>query len=65
MSDIILTHEDTKKLLDKPYIVLSESADGELRINGESVCWHKSLSPFDVLNALKEYGIINFTYIKE
>lgn len=63
--DIIFTHEDTKMLLDKPYVVLCDSADEELLINGESVCCHKRLYPFDVLNALQKYGIINFEYREE
>ena len=61
---IQLSHEDTKKLLELPYVVLDESDDEELRINGESVCCHKRLYPADVLEALAEYGIINFTHEK-
>lgn len=63
-SDIHLTHEDTKKLLELPYVVLDESDDEELRINGKSVCCHKHLYPADVLEALAKHGIINFVYEK-
>ena len=58
--DIIFSHEDTKKSLELPYVVLDESNDEELRINGESVCCHKRLYAIDVLDALDKYGIINF-----
>ena len=58
--DVIFTHEDTKKLLELPYVVLDESDDEELIINGKTVCCHKHLYPVDVLNALDECGIINF-----
>jgi len=65
-NDIRFSHEETKILLDKPYVVLVENDDDdELRINGESVCCHKRLYPYDVLDALKNQGIINFTYNKE
>lgn len=62
--DIVFTHEDTKKLLELPYVVLDERDDEELRINGESVCHHKHLYPADVLEALAKHGIINFTHEK-
>ena len=62
--DVIFSHEDTKKLLELPYVVLDESDDEELRINGESVCCHKRLYPVDVLEALAKHGIINFVYEK-
>lgn len=62
--DIIFTHEDTKKLLELPYVTLDESDDEELRINGKSVCCHKHLYPADVLEALAKHGIINFVYEK-
>ena len=62
--DVIFTHEDTKKLLELPYVVLDESDDEELSINGESVCCHKRLYPADVLEALAKHGIINFVYEK-
>lgn len=63
-AEILLTHEDTKKLLELPYVVLDENNDEELRINGESVCCHKHLYPADVLEALAKHGIINFVYEK-
>ena len=63
-ADIHLTHEDTKKLLELPYVVLDESDDEELRINGKSVCCHKRLYPADVLEALAKHGIINFVHEK-
>lgn len=66
--DIILNHKDIKELLELPlelpYVVLDESNDEELRINGESVCCHKHLYPADVLEALAKHGIINFVYEK-
>ena len=62
--DVIFTHEDTKKLLELPYVVLNESDDEELRINGKSVYCHKRLYPADVLEALAKHGIINFVYEK-
>ena len=62
--DVVFSHEDTKKLLKLPFIVLDESNDEELRINGESVCCHKRLYPVDVLKALAKHGIINFVYEK-
>ena len=62
--DVIFTHEDTKKLLELPYVVLDESDDEELFINGESVCCHKRLYPADVLEALAKHEIINFVYEK-
>lgn len=62
--DVIFTHEDTKKLIELPYVVLDESDDEELRINGESVCCHKRLYPVDVLESLAKHGIINFVYEK-
>ena len=55
-----LSHEDTKKLLELPYVVLDESDDEELRINGETICRHKRLYPSDVLEALDKCGIIKF-----
>lgn len=63
-TDIHLTHEDTNNLLELPYVVLDESDDEELRINGKSVCCHKHLYPADVLEALAKHGIINFVYEK-
>lgn len=65
MSDIIFTYEDSKKMFNKPYVVLVEGADEELFINGESVCCHKRLYSSDILDALKENGIINFEYREE
>lgn len=62
--DVVFSHEDTKKLLELPFIVLDESNDEELRINGEYVCCHKRLYPVDVLKALAKHGIINFVYEK-
>ena len=62
--DVIFTHEDTKKLIELPYVVLDESDDEELRINGESVCYHKRLYLADVLEALAKHGIINFVHEK-
>lgn len=62
--DIVFNHEDIKKLLELPDVVLDESCDEELRINGETVCCHKRLYPTDVLEALAEYGIINFRHEK-
>ena len=58
--DVIFSHEDTKELLELPYVVLNESDDEELRINGKSICCHKRLYPADVLEALAKHGIINF-----
>ena len=58
--DVIFSHEDTKELLKLPYVVLNESDDEELRINGKSICCHKRLYPADVLEALAKHGIINF-----
>ena len=63
--DIVLNHKDIKELLELPYVVLDECNDKELRINGELVCCHKHLYPIDVLKALAEYGIINFTHEKK
>ena len=57
---IHLSHEDTKKLLELPYVVLDESDDEELRINGKTICHHKHLYPSDVLEALDKCGIIKF-----
>lgn len=65
-NNINFRHEETRVLLNKPYVVLVENEyDEELRINGESVCCHKKLYPFDILDALKNKGIINFTHMKE
>lgn len=58
--EIVLTHKNTKELLRVPYVVLAKGEDEELRINGVSVCHHKNLYPFDVLEALAKHGIINF-----
>lgn len=63
-TEIQISHEDTKKLLELPNVVLDERDDEELRINGESVCHHKRLYAVDVLEALAEHGIINFTHEK-
>ena len=52
-------------MLEKPCVVLIDGNDEELFINGESVCCYKRLYPSDVLDALQEYGIINFEYREE
>lgn len=62
--EIQFNHEDIKELLELPYVVLDESDDEELRINGKSVCCHKRLYPADILEALAEYGVIKFTHVK-
>lgn len=63
-NDIIFTHGEVGKMLEKPYVVFIEGNDEELLINGKSVCCHKRLYPFDVLDALRQHGIINFEYRK-
>lgn len=61
---ITFTHE-SRKMLEKPYVMLIDGIDEELLINGESVCCHKRLYPFDVLDALQKKGIINLEYREE
>lgn len=64
-NDIAFTNAETKRILEKPYVMLIDGIDEELLINGESLCCHKRLYPFDVLDALQKQGIINFEYIEE
>lgn len=54
--------QSKNKEKDLPYVVLDESCDEELKINGETVLRHKRLYPSEILDALEEYGIIKFKY---
>lgn len=51
-NDIIFTHEEVEKILEKPCVVLIDGNNEKLLINGESVCYHKRLYLSDVLDAL-------------
>lgn len=58
MVEIMCTNiEESMKL---PEVSLVEGLDEELFINGISVCAHKNLYPSDILEALDEYGLIDF-----
>lgn len=61
MVDIICSN--LEQVNDIPNVLLEEDIDEKLFINGKLICVHKHLYPIDVLNALDEYGIINFEKI--